>query len=113
MVTGEKIYPGARVRLVDSWVGTSGLQNQSGKMDRYLGMIVTVDKVFSAVSGRTRFHICEDTRSIDCGISPEFAPRYNKWQFDNTMVAEVLPPFDEEDNDLSPVQAGELIGSLL
>lgn len=59
MVPIEALYPGMRVKIVDKWVPGCG-QNKAGRMDKYLGQIVTVIKVRNGC-----VYIEEDAGSCD------------------------------------------------
>jgi hypothetical protein len=54
MVNVNDLYPGVQVEMDDHW--TSGTQNISGRMDCYLGQILTV----SRIRDDGFFHVEED-----------------------------------------------------
>ena len=54
MIDISIIHPGDKVRIVDAW-NEGCHQNPGGLMDRYLGQVVTVNKVF-----HDRVRILED-----------------------------------------------------
>lgn len=59
MVPIAELSPGMRVKIVDQWVNGC-CQNDAGRMDKYLGQIVTILSV-----GRYAAHIEEDAG--ECG----------------------------------------------
>ena len=54
MIDMSIIHPGDKVRIVDAW-NEECRQNPGGQMDRWLGQVVTVNKVF-----HDRVRILED-----------------------------------------------------
>lgn len=61
MVAIDRLSPGMRVKIVNHWVGGC-LENEMGRMDKYLGSIMTVDRVYE---DRDYAQMLEDKH--DCG----------------------------------------------
>ena len=68
MVDASLLYPGVKVRIIDSWdklPSHDRWQAPSGKMDHWLGQIVTIKKVTK--HGNGWFKIEEDIDENACG----------------------------------------------
>ena len=86
MVEIKKLYPGMRVKIVDQW-NENTRENSNGRMDKYLGQIVTIKEV-----GFSYALIEEDDRGN--GLHWHF----NKWCFDH-IVYEELPEIEPADDE--------------
>lgn len=82
-ITAEELRtlrPGDRVKIVDQWLYHPGYQNTNGKMDHWLGKIMTV---------RSRYNLgvkmVEDVHELNG----------DGWSWNHTLIERVLPPEDD------------------
>lgn len=85
MVELSKLKPGAKVKIIDSWVDGCR-QNSDGKMDHWLGKVVTVKEI------RNKYFIIEE----DYG---EFRLQSGHWHWFPNAVDYIVYP----DNDLPDI----------
>lgn len=83
MIDLNDLHIGDSVKIIDKWPGNIG-QNSAGKMDKYLGKIVTVSAIEYG-----NFRILEDNYE-NFGV---------KWFFSGEMVDYILSDEDGYDND--------------
>lgn len=86
MVEIGKLSPGMRVKVVDQW-NENTHENHSGRMDKYLGKVVTIK-----ATSRLAAYIEEDDR----GNGRRWC--FNKWCFDH-IVYEELPEIEPADDE--------------
>jgi len=83
MIDFEDVHRGDKVRIVSEWLDENGTQNHEGKMDKYLGAVMTVREVHDGYL-KMEEDSCDDRSAdrdgwfwfedlIDCVIGPELA----------------------------------------
>ena len=95
MVDASSLYPGVRVRIIDSWdeiPRNEWWHNDSGFMDKWLGQIVTIQKSSDKIEGYYRIEEDQEDRPGGGGWS---------WRIDG--FAEIIDDISdfEPDGDIA------------
>lgn len=96
MVPLDLLSPGMRVKIVDRW-GAGCYQNDEGKMDKYLGQVVTVLKLESSYA-----LIEEDAEDCPSHLS-------GHWYWSPSCFDYIV----DEEEDFEPASSGEILSLFL
>lgn len=92
MVSVQQLHPGMRVKIVPHWVDGCH-QNTYGRMDHYLGTIVTVQEIFNSDIYGGYFTIEED--------SGEFEGQDGHWHWFGESVDCIIDELELPDFEVS------------
>lgn len=102
MVDASLLYPGVRVRIIDSWdeiPRNEWWHNSSGLMDKWLGQIVTIQKCPDADT-RNNFYRIDRNNFYRIEEDQEDRPGGGGWSWRIDGFAEIIDdPWDFEPDD--------------